>query len=77
MARMTLEQIKASRPEADRAKIDATSEEDIACQMREDGERSGVGHAWLARSRMVSPASTLLQPVCATLREPSGQRSAT
>ena len=38
MARMTLEQIKASSPEADRAKIDATSEEDIACQMREDGE---------------------------------------
>ena len=30
MARMTLEQIKASRPRADRAKIEATSEEDIA-----------------------------------------------
>ena len=38
MALMTLEQIKLSRPKADRAKIDATSEEDIARHMREDGE---------------------------------------
>ena len=38
MARMTLEQIKASRPRADRAKIEATREEDIARHMREDGE---------------------------------------
>ena len=37
MALMTLEQIKASR-QADRAKIDATSEDDIARHMREDGE---------------------------------------
>jgi len=38
MARMTLEQIKASRPKVDRAKIEATSQEDIARHMREDGE---------------------------------------
>jgi hypothetical protein len=38
MARMTLEQIKASRPWVDRAEIEATSEEDIARYMREDGE---------------------------------------
>lgn len=38
MARMTLDQIKASRPKVDRAQIEATSEEDIARQMREDGE---------------------------------------
>jgi putative transcriptional regulator len=35
---MTLEQIKRSRPRVDRAKIEATSEEDIARHMREDGE---------------------------------------
>jgi putative transcriptional regulator len=38
MARMTLDQIKASRPTVDRAKIAATREEDIARHMREDGE---------------------------------------
>jgi putative transcriptional regulator len=38
MARMTLDQIKASKPSVDRAKIAATSEEDIARHMREDGE---------------------------------------
>ena len=38
MARMTLDQIKASRPKVDRARIDATSEEDIARHMKEDGE---------------------------------------
>jgi len=38
VARMTLEQIKASRPRADRAKVEATSEDDIARHMREDGE---------------------------------------
>ena len=38
MARMTLEQIKASRPAADRRKIDATVEEDIARHMVEDSE---------------------------------------
>lgn len=43
MARMTLEQIKTSRPRADRAKIEATSEEDIARHMREDGENLDAG----------------------------------
>ena len=43
MARMTLEQIKASRPRVDRAKIEATSEEDIARHMREDGEDPDAG----------------------------------
>lgn len=38
MARMTLDQIKASKPKVDHAKIGATSEEDIARHMREDGE---------------------------------------
>lgn len=38
MARMTLDQIKAARPKVDRARIQATSENDIARQMREDGE---------------------------------------
>ena len=38
MARMSLEQIKASRPKVDRARIEATSEAEIARQMREDGE---------------------------------------
>jgi len=38
MARMTLEQIKAAHPKVDRAKLEATGEEDIARHMREDGE---------------------------------------
>ncbi len=38
MARMTLDQIKASRPKIDRTKITSTSEEDIARHMREDNE---------------------------------------
>jgi putative transcriptional regulator len=38
MARMTLEQIKACRPAANRRKIEATTEEDIARHMVEDGE---------------------------------------
>jgi len=42
MARMTLDQIKASKPRVDRAKIAATSEEDIARHMREDGEDPGA-----------------------------------
>ena len=40
MARMTLEQIKASRPKVDRAKVEATTENDIVRHMREDGENS-------------------------------------
>jgi len=39
---MTLDQIKASKPRVDRAKIAATSEEDIARHMREDGEDPGA-----------------------------------
>jgi putative transcriptional regulator len=42
MARMTLDQIKASKPKVNRAKIAATSEEDIARHMREDGEDPGA-----------------------------------
>lgn len=42
MARMTLDQIKASKPKVDRTKIAATSEEDIARHMREDGEDPGA-----------------------------------
>jgi putative transcriptional regulator len=42
MARMTLDQIKASKPKVDRAKIAATGEEDIARHMREDGEDPGA-----------------------------------
>ena len=38
MARMTLDQIKASRPKIDRAKIDETTEEDILRHMKEDNE---------------------------------------
>lgn len=38
MARMTLEQIRASQPKVDRSKIAATSEADIAKHMHEDGE---------------------------------------
>ena len=38
MARMTLDEIKASHPQADRAKIEATTEAEIAAQMIEDGE---------------------------------------
>ena len=41
MARMTLDQIKASKPKVNRAKIAATNEEDIARHMREDGEDPG------------------------------------
>jgi len=42
MARMTLDQIKESKPKVDRAKIGATSEEDIARHMREDDEDPGA-----------------------------------
>jgi hypothetical protein len=42
MARMTLEQIRTSRPATDRRKIKATTEEDIARQMVEDGEIAPV-----------------------------------
>ncbi len=38
MARMTLEQIKARHPAVDRRKLEATTEEDIARHMVEDGE---------------------------------------
>ncbi len=38
MARMTLDQIQASRPKVDRAKIEATTEKDIAHHMQEDEE---------------------------------------
>lgn len=38
MARMTLEEIKASRPKIDRARIEATTEVELARQMIEDGE---------------------------------------
>src|SRR5277367_5998611 len=38
MARMTLEEIKAARPRIDRARIEATTESEIAQQMVEDGE---------------------------------------
>lgn len=38
MARITMNNIKAIRPRVDRAKIEATTEADIARQMAEDGE---------------------------------------
>lgn len=38
MARKSLKEIKASKPKMDRAKFDATTEEDIRRQMIEDGE---------------------------------------
>lgn len=38
MARMTLDEIKAARPRVDRAKIEATTDAEIARQMVEDGE---------------------------------------
>ncbi|MDR3518704.1 MAG: helix-turn-helix domain-containing protein [Azospirillaceae bacterium] len=38
MARMTMDQIKAARPKIDRARIDATADDDIGRQMIEDGE---------------------------------------
>lgn len=38
MARMTLDEIRAVRPHADRARIEATDEAKIAQQMIEDGE---------------------------------------
>jgi putative transcriptional regulator len=37
MARMTLDQIRASKPKVDRAKLDATTEEDIRRYQIEDG----------------------------------------
>ena len=40
MARMSLDQIKASRPKVDRARIEATDEAEIARHMREDGEEA-------------------------------------
>ncbi len=43
MARMTLEEIKASRPRIDRAKIEATTEVELARQMIEDGEDPDAG----------------------------------
>ena len=39
---MTLEQIEASRPKVDRAKIEATTEKDIANHMQEDEENSNA-----------------------------------
>ena len=42
MARMTLEQIKTCRPATDRRKIEATTEEEIARQIVEDGEMPPV-----------------------------------
>ncbi len=45
MARITLEQIKASCPKIDRARIDATDEAEIARHMREDGEDVSVWRA--------------------------------
>ena len=38
MARISLDQLRANRPTANRAKIDATTEEDIRRHMIEDGE---------------------------------------
>lgn len=38
MARMTLEQVLATPPEIDRARIEATTEADIRRHMQEDGE---------------------------------------
>ena len=38
MARMTLDEIKAARPQIDRAKIEATTDAEIAVQMIQDGE---------------------------------------
>ncbi|HKM62335.1 MAG TPA: hypothetical protein VJY39_07570 [Acidisphaera sp.] len=35
---MTLDEIKASKPQVDHAKLDATTEEDIRRQQIEDGE---------------------------------------
>ena len=79
MARMTLDQIKAARPKVDRARIQATSENDIARQMREDGEDSNAAMGTFIedlppariRERMgmtqVELANTLRIPV-ATLR---------
>ena len=42
VARMTLEQIKATRPKVDRRKINATTEKDIARHMLEDREASST-----------------------------------
>jgi putative transcriptional regulator len=42
MARVTMEQIRASKPKVDRAGIGATREEDAARHMREDGEDPGT-----------------------------------
>ena len=39
MARISLEQIKASRPKVNRARIEATDEAEITRHMREDGEK--------------------------------------
>jgi len=38
MARMTMDQIRAARPQVDRKTVESTTEEDIARQMVEDGE---------------------------------------
>lgn len=39
----TLEEIRASRPKVDRAKLEATTEEDIARHAAEDGEGEAKG----------------------------------
>jgi putative transcriptional regulator len=54
MVRMTLEQIRASKPQMDRAKIAATGEADIVIHMAEDGENSDAAPS--AYSEELPPA---------------------
>jgi putative transcriptional regulator len=54
MVRMTLEQIRASKPQMDRAKIAATGEVDIVIHMAEDGEDPDA--AFNAYSEELPPA---------------------
>jgi hypothetical protein len=42
MARISLEQIKASHPKVDLARIEATDEAEITRHMREDGEEDEI-----------------------------------
>lgn len=49
MAPRTLEQIRASRPVIDRAKIDATTEDDIARHAREDDSETGSLDGFMRR----------------------------
>lgn len=54
--RVTLEDLRKRKPVVDRAKIDATTEEDIRRHMIEDGEDPDAEPDW-SKARLVVPAA--------------------